>query len=77
MLGPNRRGMSLEELQARIREQQREQARQKAIEAEARHAVERASEKHGTQEPSTHQVHRPPGVSVRKDSSPIKVRPCL
>ena len=78
VVGKNRRGISVEELQAHVREQQREQERQKAIEAEARHAVERApEEKHGAQEPSTRQVHRPPGLSVRKDSSPIKVRPCL
>lgn len=76
-IGQNRRGISVEELQAHVREQQREQERQKAIEAEARHAVERVPEKHGAQEPSTRQVHRPPGLSVRKDSSPIKVRPCL
>jgi hypothetical protein len=75
--GPNRRGISVEELKAHVQELQREQERQKAIEAKARHAVERAPEKDGTQEPSARQVHRPPGLSVRKDSSPIKVRLCL
>jgi hypothetical protein len=68
--------MNVEELHAHVREQQREQERQKAIEAEARHAEEHVPEK-GVQEAPTQQVHQPPGLSVRKDSSPIKVRPCL
>jgi hypothetical protein len=80
VVGQNRRGISVEELQAHVQEQQREQERQKAIEAEARRAVERPErvpeEKGGVQAPAQ-QVHRPPGLSVRKDGSPIKVRPCL
>jgi hypothetical protein len=77
-VGQNRRGVSVEELRAHVREQQREQERQKAIEAEARCAVERTlEEKDDVQEASTHRVHRPPGLLVRKDSSPIKVCPCL
>jgi hypothetical protein len=70
----NRRGSSVEELHARVREQQREQERQKAVEAEARRVLERVPEKNGVQEASAHQIHGPPGLSVRKDSSPIKVR---
>lgn len=67
----NRRGSSVEELHTRVREQQREQERQKAIEAEARLVLKRVPEKNGA---PTSQIHSPPGVSVRKDSSPIKVR---
>ena len=74
--GWTRRGITAEELHAQVREQQREQERQKAIEAEARPVVEQVSEK-GGQEAPTQEVRRPPGLSVRKDSSPIKVRPCL
>jgi hypothetical protein len=69
-----RHGSSVEELHSRVREQQREQERQKAIEAEARRLLERVPEKNGIQEASVHQAHSPPGLSVRKDSSPIKVR---
>ncbi len=73
-VGMNRRCMSVEELDARVREQQCEQERQKAIEAEARRVVERTPVKDGVQETHAHQVHSPPGLSVRKDGSPIKVR---
>ncbi len=73
-VGMNRRCMSVEELHARVREQQCEQERQKAIEAEARRVVERTPVKDGVQETHAHQVHSPPGLSVRKDGSPIKVR---
>jgi len=34
--------------------------------------LERVPEKNGVQEASAHQIHSPPGLSVRKDSSPIK-----
>ena len=70
----NRHGSSFEELHSRIREQQREQERQKAVEAEARRVVERVPEKNGVQEASAHHTHSPPVLSVRKDGSPIKVR---
>jgi ATP synthase mitochondrial F1 complex assembly factor 1 len=63
----------VEELRAYIRGQQREQERQKAIEAEAR-SVERAQKEQGIQQPSTARAHHPLGSPVRKDSSPIKVR---
>ena len=63
----------MEELHAQIREQQREQERQKAVEAEARRVLERVPEENGVQEASAHQTHSPPGLSARKDSSPIKV----
>jgi hypothetical protein len=63
----------VEELRAYIREQTREQERQKAMEAEARSA-ERAQKEQGVQRASTPQAHHPVGSSVRKDSSPIKVR---
>ena len=69
----NRRGLSVEELRARVQEQRREQERQKAVEAEERRLRERVPEKNGVQAPA-HQIHSPPGLSVRKDSSPIKVR---
>jgi hypothetical protein len=70
----NRRGSSVEELHARVREQLHEQERQKAVEAEARRVLERVQEKNGVQEAIAHQIHSSPGLSVRKDSSPIKVR---
>ena len=70
----NRRGSSVEELHSRVQEQQREQERQKAVEAEARRVQERVPEKNGVQEASAHRTHGPAGLSVRKDSSPIKVR---
>ena len=65
-----RRGSSVEQLHARVRWQQREQRRQKAVEAEARRVIERVP---GVQA-SAHQIHSPPGLSARKDSSPVKVR---
>lgn len=70
----NRYGSSVDELHAKVRERQREQERQKAVEAEARRVRERVPEKNGVQEASAHQIPNPPGLSVRKDSSPIKVR---
>lgn len=69
----NRRGSSVEQLHARVREQQREKERQRAVEAEARRVLERAPEKNGVPA-ETRQIHNPPGLSVRKDSTPIKVR---
>lgn len=66
----------MEELRAYIRGQQREQDRQKAIEAEAR-SVERAQKEQGVQQASASRAHHPLGSSVRKDSSPIKVRMML
>jgi hypothetical protein len=73
----NRRGITVEELRARVREQEREQVRQKAVEAEAR-----AAERLGALKPqqdeqpaSAFQAPRPPGSSIRKDSSPVKVHP--
>jgi ATP synthase F1 complex assembly factor 1 len=63
----------VEELRTHVREQRREQERQKAIEAEARSA-ERTLKEQDVQQASTSHVHRPLGSSVRKDSSPVKVR---
>lgn len=63
----------MEELRTHVREQRREQERQKAIEAEAR-SVERTLKEQDVQQASTSHVHRPLGSSVRKDSSPVKVR---
>ena len=63
----------MEELRAYIRGQQREQERQKAIDAEARSA-ERAQKEQGVQHAPTPRAHHPLASSVRKDSSPIKVR---
>jgi ATP synthase mitochondrial F1 complex assembly factor 1 len=62
----------VEELRAYVRGQQREQERQKAVEAEAR-SVERAQKEQGVQQASASRAHHPLGSSVRKDSSPIKV----
>ncbi len=73
IFGTNRRGISVEELHARLQEQQREKERKKAFEAEAHRAVERTPVKDSVREPPAHQLHSPPGLSVRKDSSPIKV----
>ena len=71
-VGQNRRGTSVDELRVHIRNQQREQERQKAIEAEARSAEHKLKEQ-DVQHASSSQAHRPLGSSIRKDSSPIKV----
>jgi (p)ppGpp synthase/HD superfamily hydrolase len=63
----------VEELRTHIREQQREQEREKAIKAETRSA-ERVLKEQDVQQTSTSQTHHPLGSSVRKDSSPIKVQ---
>ena len=62
----------MDELRIHTREQQREQERQKAIEAEARSAEHKLKEQ-DVQHASSSQARRPLGSSVRKDSSPIKV----
>ena len=62
----------MDELRVYIREQQREQERQKAIEAEARSAGQKLKEQDVQHAPSS-QAHPPLGSSIRKDSSPIKV----
>lgn len=77
VLGRNRQGTTVEELHAHVREQQRKQERQKAVEAEATRSAERALKEQDIQRASTPRVQRPPGSSVRKDSSPIKVRPSI
>jgi ribosomal protein L16/L10AE len=70
----HRRGITAEELRARVREQEREQAHRKAVEAEAR-AVQRALKpQEGGQTATAFQVSPLPGSSIRKDSPPVKVR---
>ena len=71
-IAPNRQGTSVGELLVHTREQQREQARQKAIEAEARSAEHKLKEQH-LQHASSSQAQRPLGSSIRNDSPPIKV----
>lgn len=62
----------MDELRVHIREQQREQERQKAIEAEARPAEHKLKEQN-IQHASSSQEQPPLGSFIRKDSSPIKV----
>lgn len=70
----NSKGTSVEELRTRLREQERELARQRALAAEARAAEEQAP-KQGTAQPtSTSSAVRHHRSTVRRDSAPIKVR---
>ena len=75
-VGKNRLGITVEELRTRVREQEREQERQKAIAAEAC-AAERALKQRDEQPASVSQAPRPLGSHIRKDVSPVKVRPPL
>jgi len=84
MVGPNRRGTSLEELRVQIRGQRREPERQNVVEAEA-HSVERALKEQDVQYSTMSQVRNSPDSYVPQDSSSVKVRcfrssdlfPCL
>jgi len=69
-----RHGTSVEELRARLREQECEQARQRALQAEAQaRAAEQPPKQDQHVQPGS--TARPHHASVRKDSSPVKVRP--
>ncbi|KAH9170316.1 ATP11-domain-containing protein [Lactarius sanguifluus] len=64
-------GTSVEELRTRLREQERELALQRALEAEAR-AAEQTPKQGPAQPTSTSSTARPHRLPVRKDSAPVK-----